>query len=59
MEKMAQIESLKGQLQDVNQTLEEAFTFKAKVESLYDSGLIKENIDGSFSVIDDPEERAF
>ena len=55
--KLKEINELKSQLADMNETVNSAHEFHGKINQLYDEGLIKENMDGSIAVVEDHLER--
>jgi len=54
---MNEIADLKRQIEGMNETVNQAHQFHNKVSYLHEEGLIREDLDGSLIVVDNPDER--
>ena len=54
---MAEVEELKQQIESMNSTINHAHAFHDKLNTLHERGLIKEDDDGTFMIVDDLSER--
>ena len=57
VKKMSEYERMKEELANVHQIIEEKEHYRQMLGHMYENGVIKQDVDGSFVPVDDPLER--